>query len=453
MRGGGHRIGGPFAFLAVLAGCGGTPAPSGPEPLDAARPLDTYRQLGFLAGPASFPAVGGFATLAGPGDSTWVVFGLSLPASALRFQREGEGFAATYHVGVTFERDSIAVQQFQSRERVHVGSFAETGRTDESIVFQQAVALVPGRYVVELTAGDGRGARGFTARDTIDVPGHGRTGLALAPPAVVHRASPRATTAETPDLILNARHTTPYGGEPPRIHLEAYRARAPVPVVVRVVDDGGREIWRGREVIESGDSVVRTALVELPRDTLPLGRLRVEVAAPGATAQTSPLVVSISDEWMVANFDQVLDFIRFLATEEELEALSAGSPTERRSLWEEFWRRRDPVAATPANEFREEFFDRVRFAAEQFAEDTQPGWQTDRGEVFIVLGPPDRVIERVGRNETGGRASGLEWVYAGLPGGRISVSFVDRSGFGRYRLIPSSRATFRTVAERLRPRS
>jgi GWxTD domain-containing protein len=154
----------------------------------------------------------------------------------------------------------------------------------------------------------------------------------------------------------------------------------------------------------------------------------------------------------VANFEEVLEFLRSIATGVELDSLQAGTPAERRERWEEFWRIRDPLPATPLNEFREEFFERVRVAAELFGESGRPGWQTDRGEVYIVMGPPDESYERFSDRD-GARPDLLEWHYLRLGvGGGVRLLFYDRTGSGRFELTPESELEFRRVAERLRPR-
>lgn len=53
-----------------------------------------------------------------------------------------------------------------------------------------------------------------------------------------------------------------------------------------------------------------------------------------------------------------------------------------------FWARRDPSPNTPMNEFRDEFNRRVEYADAQFAQARKKGALTDRGRIFIVLGPP-----------------------------------------------------------------
>jgi len=458
----GHPRGGPLVFgglylLALLLGaCGGGAGPGQASPRQEAlaRPLEIYNQMGLLAGPAHFPAVASLATLAGPGDSTYVILALSLPNSALRFQREVAGFFAEYTVTASFLQDSAVVGLLEQRETVRVGAFAETGRTDESIVFQEVVALRPGRYEVELRAADVHSSRGFRVSDTLDVPAYGAAGQQLSSPLVVYRAEGRSSRSERPFLIANPRHAVPYGGESPRVYLESYGLPGDQPLAVNVVDETGTSIWNASASLVRGDSVLRFGVVDIPARALPLGRLWIEVAPPGQNPVRTPIVLTISDQWMVANFDEVVDFLRYIAYPDELDSLRAGSPAERRERWEEFWDRRDPLPVTDANEYRDEFFQRVRYATEAFREPGgRAGWDTDRGEVYIVMGPPDQALERyIGVSNISGDPNAEEWLYASAPGGRLNLLFLDRGGFGRYELEPSSEAAFRATAERLKPR-
>jgi GWxTD domain-containing protein len=61
---------------------------------------------------------------------------------------------------------------------------------------------------------------------------------------------------------------------------------------------------------------------------------------------------------------------------------------QRRQFIREFWERRDPLPATEENELERTFWERVRIADNNFSQDVKPGWKTERGKVFIVLGPP-----------------------------------------------------------------
>ena len=71
-------------------------------------------------------------------------------------------------------------------------------------------------------------------------------------------------------------------------------------------------------------------------------------------------------------------------------------------------------------------------------------WRTDRGEVYVNLGPPDEVVE----NTPGTSANRLlRWSYINL---RLELYFHDESGFGRLKLVPASRAEYERTLSRLR---
>jgi GWxTD domain-containing protein len=417
-----------------------------------ARPLEVYQQLGFLAGPPEFPAVASFATMAGPQDSTFVVVGVSLPSSALRFQRDQEGFHAEYHVVVSFLKDTTTVKRMDRREKVRVGSFAETGRTDESIIFQDMAALQPGRYQIQVQATDASSSRGFRARDTVDVPAYGEQ-RRLASPVLVYEAEGRDHRAARPDFVLNARKTIPFGAEVPRVYVEMYNTPTPQSVTLRIVNDRGESVWQDHPLVQAGDEKLRHALVDIPAGSLPLGRLWLEASTAGTKGEIirSPLLVTVSEQWMVANFDEVLRFVTYVATPAELDSLRNASGAERRALWDAFWKKRDPLAATPINEFRDEFFQRLRFATEHFSENGRAGWETQRGEVYVVLGAPAHTVDRHIGRDVSARPNAIEWTYEDIPGGRLQLLFIDRAGFGRYELTPQSEQAFRGAANRLRP--
>jgi hypothetical protein len=160
-----------------------------------ARPLDVYRRLGFMAGSPEFPAVARITTLAGPADSTYLLLSFSMPNSALRFQRDAAGFYAEYRVQVSVLRDSIEAAKLDKRETVHVSNFQETTREDESIIFQDVIAVQPGMYTVRLQANDVNSSRGFRAADTVNAPAH-QLDQRLSPPVLIFQGTGRATAAQ-----------------------------------------------------------------------------------------------------------------------------------------------------------------------------------------------------------------------------------------------------------------
>ena len=81
--------------------------------------------------------------------------------------------------------------------------------------------------------------------------------------------------------------------------------------------------------------------------------------------------------------------VRWLMTPDEKKSYTAVvDPITRSEFIANFWKARDPRPDTPENEFREEFDKRVAFADHRFTLEETRGSQTDRGMVFILMGPP-----------------------------------------------------------------
>lgn len=110
--------------------------------------------------------------------------------------------------------------------------------------------------------------------------------------------------------------------------------------------------------------------------------------------------------------------VRYLITKTELKAFAAlTDDVQRLGFIRQFWNRRDPNPRTPENEARLVFWQRVTEANKQFHTGGTPGWKTDRGKIYILLGPPNDVEQnpyyehQVKTNEGTGL---LRWRYNGL---------------------------------------
>ncbi|MBU1700568.1 MAG: GWxTD domain-containing protein [Candidatus Eisenbacteria bacterium] len=126
-----------------------------------------------------------------------------------------------------------------------------------------------------------------------------------------------------------------------------------------------------------------------------------------------------------AGYDSAIDMIEMIADEDELKKLRETPPEDRQEAWDEFWDSRDPEPETERNEFKEEFFIRVRYANEHFGV-MEPGWRSDRGRIYIKYGAPDQ-IESFPQNQD--RYPYEIWDYYKF---RLRFIFVDYDGFGRY---------------------
>ena len=84
--------------------------------------------------------------------------------------------------------------------------------------------------------------------------------------------------------------------------------------------------------------------------------------------------------------------VRYLMTYKEDESVRRlRTAPELARFISDFWARRDPTPGTVENEFRRIYWGRVLEANRRYRDSTIPGWKTDRGKIFIMLGAPDDV--------------------------------------------------------------
>jgi len=113
---------------------------------------------------------------------------------------------------------------------------------------------------------------------------------------------------------------------------------------------------------------------------------------------------------------------------------------ERDLFIEAFWKQRDPTSGTPENEFKEEHYRRIKYANYYFGRGVpKPGWETDRGRIYIILGEPRGIDRHTG----GSQIYNTEvWFYQGLtqyglPAG-FNLVFFQKDGVGEYILYSPS---------------
>ncbi len=116
------------------------------------------------------------------------------------------------------------------------------------------------------------------------------------------------------------------------------------------------------------------------------GGLAEEYARFQRSAPVPPM--PIDEKWA----DGALRFLNSKSEKEDWKRIS--DPVTRAEFVAAFWQRRDPTPETPENEYRAEIERRVRFADSRFNDGETKGSGTDRGMVFVLLGPPSYIGQR-----------------------------------------------------------
>jgi GWxTD domain-containing protein len=457
------------AALAVIA-CHHTAPPragSAPEPtlaesralrsesmILATDALAVYRRAGFLVSSGEVPFIGSLGYLAGPTpDSTIVVVAFSISNHALSFTREGDQYRAAYDVILEFHRDTTLIARVHAHEEVRVGSFKETTREEESVIFQQLVSLAPGAVAVTISTRDAGSTRIGTAQMQVYVPR--LDAGSISTPIPVFRARARPTSAVRPQVIVSPRATAIFGRDSvAEFYVERYGPTADArgaALEAKVLDDAGHAIFADTQPLRPSGDMVRSAVLRVPVGRIGFGVLYLSVSdvvdgARGARiASRVPLLVTFGDGFAVSSFEQMLGYLRFFATTERLQALRDTAPQDRAKAWAAFLQATDPLPSTVENEALRDYFARLAHANMRFREEGVPGWLTDRGMIYSALGEPDDIMEPTGSDPMQ-RDRVQVWEYQRY---RVRFIFVDQAGFGRWRLTPSSEAEYHALMRRL----
>ncbi len=144
-------------------------------------------------------------------------------------------------------------------------------------------------------------------------------------------------------------------------------------------------------------------------------------------------------------FKQWTDDVEPIITPDERKAWDKlQNDEEREQFIGEFWHRRDPDPDTEENEYREVYYERVKYVNEHFSSGT-PGVKTDRGRIYLKFGKPDEIESHPSGGaytpasyEGSGSTSTYpfeRWWYRNLPGrSDVEIEFVDPTSSGEYRI-------------------
>ena len=167
------------------------------------------------------------------------------------------------------------------------------------------------------------------------------------------------------------------------------------------------------------EKIVRIAFVSL---------IVMLFSVPALPAQTE--LPPQHKKWLEEEVDYIIT-----STERDV-FLKLTTDRERDLFIEAFWKHRDPTPGTPENEFRTEHFRRLNHANQYFGRGTpKPGWRTDRGRVYIILGEPNDIQRFEGKTQT---YPAEVWFYQdkadlGLPPG-FHLVFFQKGGIGEFEL-------------------
>ncbi|MCD6115570.1 GWxTD domain-containing protein [bacterium] len=204
-----------------------------------------------------------------------------------------------------------------------------------------------------------------------------------------------------------------------------------VQVTLKIVDKDGKEIVI-KKFKKKIEGAVTPLVCKMDRKDLSNGRYNVVLTVESSkyvAGQKRPVMIHWLDMPSTsANLDAAIEQMRWIAKKSFIKKLLKMKPKEKKKVFSEFWKELDPSPGTDENEIRDEYYRRIDIANENFGY-YLAGWKTERGMVYVILGPPDDVE----RHPFEMSSKPYEvWFYQQF---NHNLVFVDEHGYGEYRLL------------------
>ncbi|MDH4210395.1 MAG: GWxTD domain-containing protein [candidate division WOR-3 bacterium] len=198
-----------------------------------------------------------------------------------------------------------------------------------------------------------------------------------------------------------------------------------------MIDSVAATIAESRKIIPLrrgtyGDSITFD-VAGLPIDDY---QLKIEMYAEQGKIDESVIPIKVSRPFHLddATWSAKVEQLRYIGTPSEIDVLNRADVSERDSLWVNFWKNFDPTPNTVYNEREIEYYERIAYSDEHFANGDQ-GWRSDRGRIFVTYGPPDEMQSYPYELDSFPYEI---WIYYK---NNLRFIFVDRYGFGQYTLV------------------
>ncbi len=136
---------------------------------------------------------------------------------------------------------------------------------------------------------------------------------------------------------------------------------------------------------------------DLDLKNLPPGAFSLSCAP--ANAKGRGWVAEFDVVWSLNSLNRYADELegegRVILYGDDLKRFEAAGQAEREAILEKFWQGHDPDPASAVNENYQEFLRRASYVRQNLGGFTRAGAKDPRGQVYLLLGPPDEVQTQV----------------------------------------------------------
>jgi len=364
-------------------------------------------------------------------------FYIQVPYNAVQFVKTGQGFEAAYTITVSVfdeEKKNLITEKIWNEKIVAI-SFELTSSPDNFNLGSRSFELSPGVYSIKTSLFDKDSKNEYSSENKVIV-----KQFTLVPAVSDIMLISGKTVIEGTSKII------------PNVSRNVVSDRDPLSMFFEIYSDTSTNLLINYEIIDEKETQVfnKSEQVSLKKGTnqifhnvdslmLDLGKNLLKITLKDSTGKVyDTSVKSFMSRWVgvpvaLTDLDKAIEQLVYLASPEDLAFMKeTDNRREKAKRFVAFWRKQDPNPADEYNPVFNEYYNRVAYTNQNFTSYSLEGWRSDRGMVLIILGAPDNID----RHPFEYYAKPYEvWQYYNL---NKQFIFVDYTGFGDYRLDPST---------------
>lgn len=366
-----------------------------------------------------------------PGITRLDIF-IQVSYDELTFVKTGQQFESNYMVSITVydEKKEKILTEKTFNEKIDVDQFSQTNSRNNFNISMRSFELTPGKYLIRTSIEDKESKKPYASENVFTVRDFSKK------PAVS-------------DMMFIAKTTVSQGSNRilPNITRDITAQKEGIPLFFEVYSNARKNIKIEFDISLSDKKIVYKDTLSRSIDS---GRTQIFYTVNPKEISLGSYLLSLNlkddqggnasssyksfiSRWAglpstIIDLDKAVAQLVYIATSSEKSFIEKATTREEKiKRYLDFWKKKDPVPSNEENEVFDEYYRRINYTDENFSHYVE-GWKTDRGMVYIILGPPNNVD----RHPFDYDSKPYEvWEYYEL---NKSFIFVDETGFGDFKL-------------------
>jgi GWxTD domain-containing protein len=373
------------------------------------------------------------ATFAGPdSNKSQLNVYTKIAYDELQFIQEDNHYRAQYELSITiFDKNDNPIDGKILKIDIIVDSYKKTNsRTDFSKQLVQFIIL-PDHYNIYIKIFDLDSKKSKITKTSIEIPDYFISSINVS--SIILADSVIIDSSGHLKPMVNVMGSFRDNQDTIYVLFEIYnRAQKDSIKIVYNILNLDKELLLHHEYYKILDSTSIDELLKIFRNELVNGKYKLELKI-GEEDLLVKRYKNFTIYWVgvptvISDFDKAIEQLHYIAKRKEIKKMKKAEGEEKLRLFKEFWDSKDSTPETEENALMEEYYRRVEIANVNFGTHLD-GWKSDRGMVYILLGPPNDIERHP--FEAASRPYEI-WFYYPL---NREFIFVDRTGFGDYRLV------------------